>query len=184
MTLVLPAVRRSAVSDRGLGLEILIPSRLQIASALFALVWLGGWAVGEVSAIQTLFCPSPDPGGMAFLAFWLSGWTLAGAYILLWFFWMLVGRERISISPSSIMIRREIGRFGLTRKYRLSDVKNLRSVPASPLDDWDNLVQFWRDAVGLIAFNYGAKTVRFGHSIEEAEASILVGEVRQRYPSL
>ena len=43
---------------------------------LFLLFWMGGWAMGFVSAISQI---SSGKGG-AFLVFWLGGWTVGGLF--------------------------------------------------------------------------------------------------------
>ena len=50
-----------------------------IGGGLFLLFWLGGWIIGEVSAINQLV-NGKDVGGILFLLFWLGGWTIGGFF--------------------------------------------------------------------------------------------------------
>ena len=55
-------------------------------------------------------------------------------------------------------------------------MRNLRiSLPPSDAARWASPVRFGRD-LGVIAFDYGARTVRFGSGIDEAEASLVLAE--------
>jgi len=55
--------------------------------------------------------------------------------------------------------------LGRERRYALSDVKDLRCSPLAQLPRS-------RRSVGLIAFDYGAKTIRFAADVDEAEAKM------------
>lgn len=45
-------------------------------------------------------------------------------------------------------------------------------------------MQFWGIGGGPIAFDYGSGTVRFGNSLDEAEAREVVRELKARYSFL
>lgn len=57
------------------------PATVYLAG-VFILFWLGGWAVGEVSAARRLLT-MPVGGGTAFLVFWLCAWTVGGLFAML-----------------------------------------------------------------------------------------------------
>ena len=46
--------------------------------AAFMLCWLGGWATGEFSALNTLLGGRAKGWGSSFLVFWLGAWTVGG----------------------------------------------------------------------------------------------------------
>jgi hypothetical protein len=84
-----------------------------------------------------------------------------------------------------LAIRRELFRLGWSREYELAHVRNLRVAPVgwNPYD-WSTAMQFWGFGGGLIAFDYGSKTVRVGTSVEEAEARQIVDELRTQHSFL
>ena len=47
--------------------------------------------------------------------------------------------------------------------------------------DFASALQFWGIGGGLIAFDYGAKTFRFGAGVEEAEAQGIVTRLKSRH---
>ncbi len=47
---------------------------------------------------------------------------------------------------------------------------------------WGHAGQFWGVGQGIITFDYGAKTFRFGSGLDEAEAKMILSEITQRYP--
>jgi len=59
---------------------------------------------------------------------------------------------------------------------------NMRAAPTS-FNPWNftSGLEFWGIAGGAIAFDYGARTFRFG-AVEEAEANQIVQTIRARYP--
>ncbi|MEZ8219083.1 hypothetical protein B0813_002620 [Candidatus Fervidibacteria bacterium JGI MDM2 SSWTFF-3-K9] len=157
--------------------------------SLFLTGWLIGWVEGEIFALRELgLLPQSErwtPQGFSFpfLIGWLIAWTAGG--ILAGYIWLrlllltLVGREVIVASPMSFdIVVRPIGRL---RRYRLTEVCNLRV-----LEDTASTMTWWwyrwvMPTVGIIAFDYGASTVRFGLTIEPAEAWQIVTLLRERF---
>ena len=175
-----PAPRRSTRADRPDGVELVIPAKRNLFVMLFLLAWLGGWAFGEFSALGQL---SSERGAPAlFILFWLLAWTVGGAFAVSVFSWMLAGRERITLGPRILGIRREIFGVGLTREYDLAHVRNLR-VSAAIHDPfgWTAGARFWGVGGGLVTFDYGAKAVRIAAGIDEPEAAQIVQELRARH---
>ena len=50
--------------------------------------------------------------------------------------------------------------------------------------DWSGGMRVWGMGGGVIAFDYGARTVRLGSSLDEAEALLIVRELKaaHRFP--
>jgi hypothetical protein len=80
-----------------------------------------------------------------------------------------------------LTMRREPIGIPLRKGYDLLNVRNLRVVP------FDESLWSRRDPwtpTGPLAFDYGARTVRFGAGIDEAEARMIVDSIRTRFPEL
>src|ERR1700675_2445845 len=102
------------------------------------------------------FRPKRSWGTLAFLAFWLTGWTAGGivaigalltgdwgerAFLLLWLcgwavgefsvtgvlVWQLFGRELLIVTPEQFEARKEVGRFARTKLYDVELVRGLRA---------------------------------------------------------
>jgi hypothetical protein len=155
---------------------VVIPARRHWPVLLLLAVWLTGWFFGETSALQRLLHPH-ERDGRGFMAFWLVGWTIGGALAASAFVWMLLGREVIVMDGRVLSLRSELLGLplGRERRYALSDVKDLRCSPLAQLPRS-------RRSVGLIAFDYGAKTIRFAADVDEAEAKMIVSRLTARTP--
>jgi hypothetical protein len=82
----------------------------------------------------------------------------AGAVAYAWL-WNAIGCEVVGLRPGVLVIRRDVAGLGLSREFRLADVRNLRvSLPPSDAARW-------------------APPLRFGR---EAEASLVVAEMGLR----
>jgi hypothetical protein len=60
---------------------------MRYAVSAFLLFWIGGWAVGWMSAFRQI--TSDAKGATPFLIFWLAGWTVGGGFALC-FLWRLL----------------------------------------------------------------------------------------------
>jgi len=72
-----PAGSQISIDRKDLDPTIVIPataSSTRYFGGVFLLFWLGGWVMGETSAITQL---TSGKGG-AFIIFWLGGWTVGG----------------------------------------------------------------------------------------------------------
>jgi len=166
------------MQDGPAGLEVAFPAKRNTFIMLFLTAWLGGWAMGAVTAARQLFSGPAREGGW-FLAFWLTGWTVGGAFAIYAWLWMLAGRERVVLRPDALLIRREVFGLGRTHEYELAHVTNIRVSPVIS-DPWSQSMRFWGMGGGLIAFDYGAKTFRFASSVDEAEAAQVVSDLKTR----
>ncbi len=117
--------------------------------------------------------------------FWLAGWTIGGVAVALSLAWMILGREALAIGPEGLSLRRAILGVGITRTYDLQQVKRLRVDPRSLDASRRRLAGLgWGLGDGLIAFDYGAQTVRCGASLDDAEARLILTRLTQRHPRL
>src|SRR5437868_4062818 len=101
---------RAEISTRLGMLRIVIPTRRNLFLMVFLLAWLGGWFMGETSAIANLASGKEHNGG-AFLGFWLAGWTLGGAFAITAWLWNLAGREIVTMGHGELVHRLAIGPF-------------------------------------------------------------------------
>ena len=97
---------------------------LRIPLAVFMLVWLCGWAVGEVFAARMLrsMIESRIPVGVAFAGVWLALWSAGGAMSMVTLLRALAGRDELRIGAEAWQLRRAVGPFGFTRTLRTSDM--------------------------------------------------------------
>ncbi len=181
MGVVAPAKPRAAILDTPQGLEIVIPSKRNWFPMLFLSAWLCGWFFGEVSVwTELLGGGERSKGGpQLFLIVWLTLWTVGGAMAFLLVLWQIAGAERVVLGPSVLTIKREIFGAGPSQGYEIATIRNLRVAAQSynPFDARASL-QFWGIGGGVIGFDHGAATIRFGASIQEAEAASIVQRIQ------
>jgi hypothetical protein len=167
------------------GLEVVIPAKRSAFIVLFLGFWLIGWACGEAFAVKQLIAPSSPNSRDLFLFAWLGAWTVGGAFAMYAWAWAAFGRERVTLRPAALTLAREVLRYGRGRDFDLAHVSHLRAAPQafSPFDMSAGF-QMWGLSGGTIAFDYGAKTFRFGASLDEAEARKVVAALASRNPAI
>lgn len=166
------------------GIRASIPSRKNWLIILFLSVWLVGWAFGEIQAATELLNPSENSPSL-FMAAWITGWTLGGIYVFSTIIWQLAGREIITLDSTTFEHRLEAFGLGWSRRYALAKIKHLR-VTEYARASFTNQSAWAPPLIGSghgpLAFDYGAKTLRIGSALEEAEAKLLLAQLEARLP--
>lgn len=156
--------------------------------------WLGAWASLEVLAVQELLGEDTLRGNdPAFLTFWLVLWTVAGLIALHNLIWTVLGREVVEVNGRSLQVRKMVGPIHRDQEFALEHLQDLRvpgSAPASKSTTW-SLPRFFKPRWGLplgiepgtVAFDYGSRTYRFGHRLDDAEGKQIVTEIGRHLPS-
>jgi len=175
-----PPKPHSVILDEPGRLEITIPVRTNWFVACFLGAWLTGWLVGEVTVPITMVT-NAQKAPLPFMIFWLTAWTVGGGFAIMVFLWQILGREIIRVENNSIMTKRAIGPWGRAHEFDREHVKNLRVDPHGiNFFDSASALKFWGLGGGLIAFDYGSKTFRFGRGIDEPEARRII-ELMERH---
>ena len=165
-TLVQPLSSRATVSEEIAGMRIVVPGRWN-ANSLFVAFWLCGWTFGGIAAIRSLlhyFNP--------FLCFWMLGWAFGEYFAAYTVLYAVGGRQVIIASSETLTCRTEVFGLGWGKSYLVREIKNLRfqSTPGTGRGQ----------LASRISFDYGRQTIRFGAGLQEAEATELIGRIRQR----
>jgi len=112
---------------------------------------------------------------------WLGVWTVGGVVAIYAWLWQLMGKEIVTVHGQTFTVRRDIGGFGFEKEYELVQMRDLRVGPVgmNPMD-FSSSLQLWGVGGGMIAFDYGARTHRFGAGLDEAETKQVVTAITQR----
>ncbi len=177
-----PEFKGRAIIKKDIGLlEIKIPARKRIFIMLFLSVWLVGWLFGEFSALVGIF--SIDEMVIftsIFMLVWITGWTIGGCVAIIIWFWMLIGYELITIEKGCFSISKKIGLINLKKEYEIKNIKYM--CVSENTSEYINRELFnFRNKIGKIKFDYGMKTIKFANDIDEAEAKMIVCELKKNH---
>ncbi len=182
MAKIQPSDSRITIADTAEGLRIVMPCRRSWFVICFLAFWLCGWAVAELMVANQFMKGDSPPDGELFMLAWFGVWTVGGVVALYAWLWQLIGKEIITARGQTFHIRRDIGGFGFDKEYELVQMRDLRVGPVgmNPLG-FSSSLQLWGVGGGVIAFDYGARTHRFGAGLDEAETKQVITAVTQRY---
>lgn len=196
MPIVQPDPPRHKIEDLGNSLRIIIPSRRNWFTVfLLIVVWLliGSMIVGPAISTIGLFIRSvlqESDGGVnvGFLIVQTLNFSLVIMFISIFalpiLLWQLAGNEVVEADSQSIKVRRQILGFGLSKEYLAEHMKDLRASSITPQHSrygWSRS-SFGDSNFGSIAFDYGARTFRFGSGVDEAEAKQIIAAIQQHFP--
>lgn len=192
-----PQIPRHKIQLLDSGIQIILPSKKNIFNIigyiLFLIMWgyisgaiiyilmvitkIAIWA-GDISAAFNIFS--------IFITLLLILLLSFGSLVISSFFRHIFGKEVVKVSSQVMSISFQI--FGLEKiskysSYSLDSIKNLRvSIPQkakfAPLES----IKILLGKNGIIAFEYGEKTFRFGLEIDEAEATQMIHTIKERLP--
>lgn len=180
-----PYPARHTTEDMGNALQITIPSKKQWFQIVFLCLWLIGWLFGEMMVAGILLAGNRSGAPVPFLIVWLLGWTAGGAFSVYLLSWQLFGKEIIQVSVQSLIAERVVLGVGFPKEYSAEHVRALRVSALANIQmmsRWSRNGQFYGLSGGWIAFDYGAKTIRFGNGVDEAEAQQILAEICRRFP--
>ncbi|KQM87095.1 hypothetical protein ASE67_04955 [Sphingomonas sp. Leaf23] len=165
-----PRPHRHRIVRDGEGERIVIPARRNWFVLLFTSFWLCGWSIGGVAVIG-IFVTTGDP----FLAVWLIAWAAGWFAALVTVLWQAIGHEVIALRQGDLFVERRAGPFRRTLRFPVTHLARLRVAPRGFFDGMRNNFPPFFDRSGLLRFDLGARTVRFGGGVDQAEAAILLG---------
>lgn len=177
MSRVKPSRARSSIEETPEGFRVTIPVKRE----LFVIVSLGVWLAvflfaGLMMTLQgVLNTPQTSWPPVFFLGGWMAGVVAVG---LLWS-WNVVGKEVADVNSTSLTIRWALFGFSASREFDLAEIRELRA-REHPTPLW---FRPW-PAPGSIAFDYGARTYRFGQALDEAEAKWIVEAIKKKFPAV
>ena len=180
-------------------IRVTLPSKRSIVNILWFSLWLFGWGymlygilyvvemMSQAFQLAKNTTPEIQAGsglmvvGAFFLIFLLALLAMGGVVIYA-FFWLIAGKEVVETNSKVLKVSRQIFAWKRTREYVTSDVKDLRVTTKQSGFGSGRSLQKLLGLNGMIAFDYGAKTFRFGLEIEEAEAKQIIIAIKEWLP--
>jgi len=173
MAKIEPSKFRAQISDERGGLRIVIPPTRKWYPILLLSIFIAAWVYGLISIVRQ----GHNKGGGLPLPYAVLAMNVGVGLVTYALFWQVLGREVIIVNGQWLKTRREIGRWGRTHEYMLAQIRDLRAAQGNEQPSFASGMSGGTS----IAFDYGAKTYRFGRDIDEAEAKEIVKTIKNRF---
>ncbi len=151
------------------GLGIYIPPSRKIATILFLMVWLGGWAAGQYFAVGELWRSGFRLPGVVLIV-WIIPWTLGGIGVIWVILWQLFGQERLFFTAGALVREWSLLGQGRSRMVMGSDIRSVK-VDGPGGDLW---------GMGTIKVETTGKSMRIGSGLELYEAEFVATLIRDQ----
>lgn len=125
------------------------------------------------------------PGTIGGLLFVVIVLLLIELWIIYSLLWRFAGKEIVSANKDLLIVAQKLFNWKPYKAYKTSDISALR---ISRLNGYQN--QLFSDLkslfghAGIIAFDYGAKTFRFGNGLDEVEAKQITKKIQLHLSSV
>jgi hypothetical protein len=146
----------------------------------FLLAFLPFWLTGwTIGGIAAISALITGKSEGPFLIIWLCGWIVGETLVILIWSWTAFGQEVISIRDGSFLHRREVLGRGLSREFRLHELYNLRASGFFGSDDGmsSSLAQYGLSGGTVALDTRFGDTYRFGIKLSEHEAGELAKDL-------
>jgi hypothetical protein len=182
--IVSPYDGRAKLFFDGFEFKIVIPTKKSWFLIIFCFIWLSGWSIGGIGAINSL-STEINYSINASQFFQLVIWTLSGLFTITILLWTFFGKEKIIIDKSLIIIENGLLNLKIKKKqYNFNMVKNLEFNTTRSTSVYfrqgKSIGDFMGFTGGKLKFDYGMKTIMFGSNIDEAEARYLLDEIKKK----
>jgi hypothetical protein len=175
---------RAVIEERSDSLLVQIPAAKSWWLLLFLPFWLIGWVSVGIPLVRSfLEGRSGNNFGNAplFAIVWIGGWLVSSVFVLYTWFRLVFGIEVTEFTPHSIAVGEKILTIDRGRSYDARSISRLRTVNVPAPSIFDNSA-LWSGGVPSLGFDYGARTIRFGKGIDEAEAHAILERVVEKFP--
>jgi hypothetical protein len=172
-SVVRPSPPRYTVKELESSLEIktsvdLAKNGFMIAFAIFLSVfWLAFGAFSISILIEDATSRFPFTSPVIYVL--PIEWLLSGIFLALVFVWRFTFREILLVSDLDIVVNHQSRIFNHTKRYLAEHIIDLRASTSY--------------ANKPIVFDYGARTMRLGQGLDEAEAKQIIAIIQERFPT-
>ena len=174
---------RAVIVENFDGIEIVVPAKKNSFLTVFLGVWLCAWIFGEFFGLRNVVTKSSMGSGL-FSIVWICGWTIGGGMALRAYYWLIFGKEIITVGQGVLTIDKHGALFCQPKTYDLKESKNFRAYeefePAGPFGNRNSKGLLNLGDSGTIKFDYGLETVKFADAMYEAEANLILKKLRDK----
>jgi hypothetical protein len=180
-----PFAGRAKIQERSDAIDLHIPARKN----WFTIIFLGFWLIAVVTILSVALPSftvnfarnSASPDMSWFFIVWFLGFGGGIAFAAYIWLRMLFGVEIVQVLGDSIAVGQRVLWFEQGRNHSSEHIAHLRTLqiiePA-----WYEQSSFYGTGSPSLAFDYGARTVRFGRGIDEAEARQILERIVSKFP--
>lgn len=145
-----------------------------------------GWAFGTVVVSRVIFSSIVTGSYLSqllFLLLWLCFWLIAGSHILYAWFWMMFGKEVVSVRGNLLSLKRDIFGRGKTKQIPLPEITRLiLDTNPPPLFSAEMKSSYWGLEWNTIEVETLSGTHKFGLQLQDEETGFIFDKLRERLP--
>ena len=151
-------------------------------------MWLLGWFLGELIAIDTLFFNNSyfnfetniEDADNLFLIVWLFFWSIGGVHAVIYLAWMLFGEEEVIIESKQISITRILAFFSRSKYFENELIVNFRiKIEKDTNYSRRKKANSFLSNYGSLRFNYKGKEVKFGLDLSRTDSELVYNSIKE-----
>lgn len=177
----IPQTGRAIINDGFDNVQIIIPAKKNYMMLIMPFVAIGVfvWFIGPQFFKNF---PGWQNGDEFFPKIWLVwvGFVLLSGLRISW--WNIAGKEVIEGGQGVLTIKRKGDWLSRSRAYDLAEARFFRADDSNDAyynNVFDNFTGNYNKP-GTVRFEYGAKTIRFGEALSQAEGNYILQKLRDK----
>jgi predicted Zn-dependent protease len=149
---------------------------------MVAAVWTAGWLATVGSIVSEAIRYGWSVADVTFIVIW----TLVGFTALIAIAWAAAGQpEHVLLTGQELRVRRGLGPFGRTFRFKGAEIRALRLLPPTPplVAHYRAIRAFWDRGAGRLAFDVAGRTYALAPCIDDATARSVLARIAAHLPA-
>ncbi|MCH8569030.1 MAG: hypothetical protein LAT67_12225 [Balneolales bacterium] len=159
--------------------EIEYTSKKNLIPKVFITLPFGIWLTGLAFLISFHFNPGTHVLLIVFIFVFTVMWSALGFSLFDLWLWVMSGKEIIEVSDGKLSITKRVFLFKRKKVFDLAHVRNLNDSKIFGFKAALNGLPYLGFENGMIRFDYGMKTFRFGNGISRLSALKIISEFKE-----
>jgi hypothetical protein len=143
------------------------------------MMWIVLFSLCGLAIISQFFAPY-DNGTKVFFGVYIAFWLFFEFKVVYAYRWRKFGLEYLTIEDGELILSKQIGKRGITQRFKISDIQNLRIFENADTNFVKSMTSsYWNINKYTLAFDYNNQIIPFGIDLSKKEANRILKTLQE-----